>query len=225
MQSLRRMGACALAVIAVGVPAGATTVSFALVPQNPNAISDDAALTGRVTTDLRVNVPAGFDWSNAGVEIVLSTGSVYNATNAAATESAPNMALWSIPSLRNGEFDSFVSSKNFAAATVLGAFSGGTDQPPPAVGLTTNNASAVRVSWGNTAAGDDGLFTIGRFTLSSNATGTFGGRVFASDAVGTPVLFSGTVTNGAIAVPEPASLGLLAAVGGAPLVRRRRCRR
>jgi hypothetical protein len=217
------MGVGLLAMLATGACARASTVSFVLVPQDPNAVADDSpALADRVTTDLKVTVPTGFDWSNAAIEIVLSQGSVYNATNAAGTESSPNTALWSIPTLRNGAFDTFVNSKNFASATILGSFSNGTDGPPPAQGLSTNNATAVRVSWGNTTLGEDGTFTVGRFTLSSNAVGTFNGRSFATDAPGTPINFTGSVANGALSVPEPTTGLILVALAPLLPLRRRR---
>jgi len=89
--------------------------------------------------------------------------------------------------------------------------------------LTTPNASALRVSWGDTALGEDGTFTVGRFILSSNATGTFSGRMFASDNPGVPVNFSGTIVNGALSVPEPAPMTVVVlATMAASTARRRR---
>lgn len=229
MRRSRRMGAplaaAALAALGAGHLARAASAGFLQVPITAEAIVDDASLANRVTNDFRVTVPTGFDWSNSAIEIVLSAGGVYNAGNAAATESAPNSALWAIPTLRNGQFDSFVTTKNFGSATILGSFQNGADKPPPAEGLTTADATAIRVSWGDTIGGEDGTFTVGRFTLSANATGTFSGRTFASDNAGVGVPFSGTIVNGVLAVPEPSTAAVTLLAGASGLLSRRARRR
>lgn len=227
MLSLRRLGVCVIAAATLGAAplASATFMSFVNVPVPADALADDANLAGRVTTDLKVTVPTGFDWSNSAIEIVLTQGSIYNATHAAGTDSAPNPALWTIPTLRNGQADTFVSSKNFGNATIVGSFHNGADLPPPAEGLTTPNATAVRVSWGDTTLSEDGTFTIGRFTLSSDAAGTFNGRTFSSENPGVAVNFSGTVTNGALSVPEPGTLALAAIGAFVTAFQRRRQKR
>lgn len=224
MLSLRRLGVCVIAAATLGTAhtASASFMTFVNVPIPQAAIDDDPTLANHVTTDLQVNVPAGFDWSNSAIEIVLTHGSIYNATNAAGTDSAPNPALWAIPTLRNGQADTFVSSKNLGSATIVGSFHDGADLPPPAEGLTGVNPTALRVSWGDTTLNEDGTFTIGRFTLSSDATGTFNGRTFSSDNPGVGVIFSGTVSNGALSVPEPACIGCFAIAAAGALLRRRR---
>jgi len=224
MFSFRSLGVSFVAAAALAAPkfASATTMSFVNVPIPAVALNDDANLANRVTTDMKVIIPTGFDWSNSAIEIVLTQGTIYNATNAAGTDSAPNQALWSIPTLENGQADTFVSAKNFGTATIVGSFHNGADLPPPAEGLTTLNATALRVSWGDTTLSEDGTFTVGRFTLSNNAVGTFNGRTFSSENPGVPVNFSGTIANGALSVPEPASLALLGTGAGCLLLRRRR---
>lgn len=220
------LGACLFTPTA----ARAVTTSATTLAQDANAVTDDGQLAGRVTNLLRVTVPTGFDWTNSSIRITLTQGSVYNASNAVATESSPNAAFWSIAGFRNGRYDSFVNSKGTggtpddapASASILGTLNAdGSNGPTPALGLTSNNATLVSASWGNTTAGEDGTFAVGRFTLSSNAVGTFFGRS-GDNTGGGLVPFSGTIANGVLTIPEPASLGSVGLLAGAALFRRRR---
>jgi hypothetical protein len=210
--------------------AAAPVTSFSTAPvTDVNAIGDDPQLAGRVLNLMNVNV-GGNDWTNSSIRIQLASGTVYNATNAVGTVSTPAgiSAFWTTPGFRNGPFDSFVNSKGTGTipgdATVLGGVdpAGAPTPVGTEVGLATANATLVAIQWGNTVATDTGSFSVGRFTLSANATGTFFGQSFdsLSGGVGTP--FNGTIAAGVMTlVPEPTSLGLLGLVAGGLLRRRR----
>ena len=228
--SLISVGALALGLFSLSA-SGAPITSFSSLPvTDAGALTDDPNLAGKVENLMTVNV-GNNDWTNSSIRINLTNGFVYNATNAVGTDSSPNAALWTLPTLRNGQFDTFVNSKGGGAtpdanplpATILGTLNpDGSAGPPPALGLTTNNATLVSAQWGNTTNGETGTFSVGRFTLSATATGTFFGESFDSAGGGIGVPFSGVIAGGVMAlVPEPTSLGLfgLAAVA---LLRRRR---
>lgn len=195
-------------ILAVGDP----ETSFSQITPTAGAITDDPGLANRITNLMNVTIFAGRDWTNSQIRLSLTSGTVYNASNAVATESTPNPAFWAIPSFRNGEFDTFVNSKNVTSATILGGINAdGSSHPPPADGLTLVNATLVTASWGNLVGSEDGVFSIGRFTLSNTAVGTFFGRTF--DNFGADVAFSGTIAGGVMTlVPEPGSV--ISLVGG-----------
>ncbi len=188
------------------------------------AIPNDPQLANRVINVVSVNIPTGHDWLISEVRIQLTTGSAYNAAPPGGTEGSPSgPALWSVPAFSPGAYDTFVTSKNLAAAFIAGKLNPDlTSGEPPAEGLTTNNSPLVSVSWGNTIAGEEGTFEVGQFTLSADATGTFFGRTYSTDQTGSPFhVWQGQVVAG-VMVPEPTSLAGLVAVGGGLLLRRRR---
>jgi len=220
----------ALSLLAVSAAQATPVTSFTSQPvTDANAVTDDINLTGRILNLMNVNV-GGNDWTNSALRIVLTTGQIYNATNASGTDASPNSGLWGIPTLRNGKFDTFVNSKgsgaipddNPAAATLLGTLNAdGSPGPLPAVGLTNNGATLLSAQWGNLVGGETGSFSVARITLSPDATGTFIGLTQDSGSGGVVTTFSGNIVGGVMAVPEPTAFGLigLAAIG---FLRRRR---
>jgi hypothetical protein len=193
----------ALAMLSAG-PTMAITGSWSNPTISGGAITDDPALANFVTNDLLVNVATGSDWTNASLKVILSGGSVYNV--ATGTEGSPNPTLWSVATLRNTQYDSFVNSKNFGPASILGRVAD--EGPGPARGVRFPTDPDISIAWGDTIAGEDGSFSIGRFTLSNNAQGAWSARVL--EAGGGFQDLSGTVVNGQILVPEPATLSVLA---------------
>ena len=194
-----------------------------------NAIIDDPQLANRVFNSLNVVVPAGQDWTNSEIRIVLTSGTAYNAVSNpdVDTESEPTPALFGAAGNRQGAFDTFVNSKAVSnrvrAATVLGKLNpDNTAGPPPALGLSGSNSNVVSVAWGNTTGGEDGTFQIGQFTLSSDAVGQFFGRTFSTDQPGGAFhTFGGPIVAG-VMTPEPTGIASLLVVGGGLLLRRRR---
>lgn len=223
-----------LAVGGLGVnSASAVTTNFTQTTPTAGAITDDSQLLGRVTNQMIVNVPAGQDWTNSKIRITLIAGTVYNATpnqdevpegeSGPGTESNPNSFAFNAPGFRQSRFDSFVNSRNLTPASILGTVNpDGTDGPAPAIGLRQNNVQLVSVAWGNTTGGESGSFSVGQFTLSATANGTFFGQSFDTLNPGVGIPFSGNVVNGVMVIPEPASAGLLAVGIGALALRRRR---
>ena len=232
-----RLNLLAAAVVGAGLTFSASDASAAPVTSfttapvtEAGAIQDDPALAGRVLNLMNVDV-GGVDWTNSLIRIQLQTGTVYNATNAVGTESTPAgiSAFWGTAGFRNGPFDSFVNSKGTGTIPGDAVILGGVDAlgaPTPVgteIGLknTNPNATLVAIQWGNTVGTDTGTFSVGRFTLSANATGTFFGQSFdaSSGGVGTP--FSGNIVAGQMIIPEPTALGLVG-LAAAGFMRRRR---
>jgi len=227
------LGLSVVGVLAAAPASAAISTSFSTQPvTDANAITDDPALLGRILNLMNVNAGAG-DWTNSLIRIVLNTGNVYNATNAVGTENAPNgvKAFWTLPGFRNGPFDSFVNSKGDGTfsgpgdALILGGVDPAGNPTPPGTesGLknTNPNATLVQYQWGDLVGTDSGTFSVGRFTLSADATGTFFGQTFEANGVA-PVPFSGNIVGGVMTVPEPAALGFVGVACASGLVRRRR---
>jgi hypothetical protein len=203
-----------------------TTTTASLTAINAAAAVGDTAIVGTITNILNVTVPANLDWQGAQIRISLTTGTVYNNTSnsgtSADTEDSPTPQFWSI--IPQQEFDSFVNRKGLMSAIIAGKLNAnGTSGEVPAVGLSGGGGQLVSVAWGDTTLNESGTFPVGRFTLSGTATGSFFGAVADSD--GAIVPFGGFVVGGVLIpafVPEPGTAGLLAAVAGAGLLRRRR---
>jgi len=209
----------------------APVTSFSTQPvTDAGAVTDDPNLVGKILNLMNVNV-GGNDWTNSALRIQLTTGQIYNATNAAGTDASPNANLWTIPTLRNGKYDTFVNSKGSGAnpddsptsATLLGTLNAdGSPGPLPALGLANNGATLLSAQWGNLVGGETGTFSVGRFTLSADAVGTFIGLTQDSGSGGVVTTFSGNIVGGVMTVPEPAALGLVGVACAGGLVRRRR---
>lgn len=209
---------------AASVASAAPSASWTTATASAAAISADPAAANSITNILNVTVPTGADWQGAKIRISLTAGTVYNTASASGgTEDAPNQAFWGFVPAQ--QYDTFINSKGYTTGVQLGTVNAdGSDGSLPSSGLSGTGRTLVSIAWGNVVPAEDGTFSVGQFTFSSTATGTFFGAI--SDTNGTTP-FSGTVVNGkliATGVPEPTTAALLTGGGLLALSRRRRAR-
>ncbi len=152
------------------------------------AVDNTSELTGYTTADLEVTTTT--DWTSAAFLLELSQGSIYQ--DASGDISAPNPGLFgAFPTL---EFDTYIDAGSNTAFVAGGAGDVGGD----AFQFDTSQIDAL---WFDTANNDTGTLTIGRFTLSDDAVGTWSLRVL--NAAGDEFLDSGAFTLGNLATPIP----------------------
>src|SRR3954463_9943361 len=137
------------------------TPSFVEVPISAAAKTADSALNNYKTYNLKVTVGTGDDWSSGDLKATLSSGNFY--TPSSSNSNSSQSALWSFKA--NIEFDTFVTSPNFASPTILGGFN-------PSGGTSTFNSNTINVSWGDLRSSGAGTFTIARLTISNGAVGS-----------------------------------------------------
>jgi len=214
---MMRLGKLVLAT-AVATGAMATSASAAITAfweQNTitaAAIGNDPALAAMQSWSLKVTTVA--NWASAGLEVVLPAGkNFYN--NALGGNTKPNPALVAaFPALA---FDTYVSAPGDTgtggAPAILGFFP---EAPGPGdFGGTTGRFS---VSWGDLVNDPGGTYEIARLTFPSDVAIP---QLVNPLSQTTEVNPETTVQIPNIdVIPEPASLGLLAAVGILGLRRR-----
>jgi hypothetical protein len=234
-----------LGAVAFTSSASATiTASLVLGPQpTPEAKADAPVLANYTTYDLRVTltgsypdtdtqgnpVTHGDDWQSAQVYFKLTSGSFYN--SAAADSKKPQPNIWTIPSLRNLKFDTWIAGyndgsdnpSNYVDPTILGAFIP-SDPNNTGAGSEVFIANETNVSWVDLTLNPNPIggaltFTIARFTVSNGATGFITGRAYS---YGDPFVGADIVSTIPTITPEPASLGLLVIGAGAMLRRPKR---
>ncbi len=164
------------------------------------AVDNSSALTGYKTYDIRVTSDA--DWTTAYLFIELDRGSIYQ--DPAGTERQPNGQLLNVfPTL---EFDTYLSANGNPVSLLAGANEIGGSA------IQFDN-TGISISWFDSATNDIGDSVIGRVTLSDDAAGSLGLRVFESthvshgDGVGTfttwDTFSSGDLINLTPAAPRP----------------------
>jgi hypothetical protein len=204
---MMRVGKMLLAAAAVGACStlanAALTASWVSVPIPPGTTDSSGspgmplAENGFRTFDLVVNRDAGDDFQSIRIFANAPAGGSYFQHTFGASATPPNSAL--IPAFPALAFDSFFDDNgNFQ---ILGSTDGNVDLPPP--GVFSNSQLAVS---GGDLTNDilGGPLRLLRLTFNGTGNPTFLGRIFS---VQTP--------NGIPVpqIPEPTTLGLLAAAG------------
>lgn len=209
---MKKVLTAALVAGALAAAAGTASAAVSSISFNPVAITTD--LGGSfVSQDLRATVTT--DWTAAALLTNLTSGSLYQNVAAGPQDTGPSTFAAFIPALA---FDTYAASATGVAGDV--SFAGGAVDIGGAPAKTMDTAK-FDASWFDTVVGSGGTFSLARLTFSSNANGSLKVLVAsAGDNAGTVTEFN--VVNGAVvAVPEPASLGLLG-LGALGLVARRR---
>ncbi len=153
---------------------GALSAGFVLVP-------DNSPLVGYVTQDLQITTSN--DWGTAQILATLTSGSIYQDPNGG--DFAPNPAFFNtFPTL---EFDTYLDA-NGETPFILGqAVDLGGD-------VQEFSDSHIDIAWLSTSTDDIGTFTIGRFTLTDDAAGTWTMKV--TSAGGFQATYQGNIHNG-----------------------------
>jgi hypothetical protein len=152
----------------------------------------DTPPAGFVSQDLSVN--ATTDWLASNMRVVLTTGSIYQDIGAGTPNpvyTGPDPTNFPfLPSLR---WDTYVTGSGGLAEAAPRAAGGAVDLGGSATSAFT--ASGINLEWYTTTNTDVGTFTLGRFTLSNDAAGTFQLRLDSLNQTA-PFTLSGNVQNG-----------------------------
>jgi hypothetical protein len=216
---MMRLGTAILAAAACGVMAtsasAALTATWVPVTISQAAITADPTLATMQSWSLRATNTDGH-WASAGLRATLPAGGVFYQTPPArgGGDSHPNPAFF--PVFPEVEFDTYISSaRNQAGANapaVLGAYP--ENDPPQSFGGATDAVPGrFSVSWGDpqaTSGPGPGTYEIARLTFPV-------GMIPTINPAGQPASQTSQVSPDQTIVvppiPEPASLGLLAAAG------------
>jgi hypothetical protein len=147
---------------------------------------------GYVSHDLSVN--AATDWLATEMRVVLTGGSIYQNTDAGTPNpiyKGPDPSNFgALPNLR---WDTYVTSAQGLADVAPRSAGGAVDLGGSATLAFTT--SSINLEWFTTNTTDSGTFTLGRFTLSNDAAGTWQLRLDSLNQTA-PYLLSGNVQNG-----------------------------
>ena len=199
--------------------ATATIASAEIVSSSFEQVTSEAGFTppaGFVTQDLKVQ--SNSDWLAANLIVTLTSGSIHQDALVAGIGPPSSALIAVLPALR---WDTYVTGS-------LGLNGGAPASAGGAVDLGGTPAGAfsdshIDLNWFTTATNDIGTFSLGRFTFSDTADGTFSLRLDSLNQ-SAPFFLTGTIENGHFtAVPEVSTLALSGlALGAAGLIIRRR---
>jgi hypothetical protein len=216
---MMRLGKLFTAAAAVGLMAtsvqAAITVSWSPLTISPAAITADPTLANHQSWSLRV-VTDG-NWASAGMEATLPAGSVFY-NPALGGNTRPNAAI--VTAFPNIGYDTFVSAPadtgSGGAPAILGFF-----PEAPGTGDFGGTTGRFSVSWGDLVEDAPGDYEIARLTFPSGVIPTI--RT-VPPAPNSPSITSqvNPASDAFIpAIPEPTTLGLVAAAGLMAIRRRR----
>jgi hypothetical protein len=192
------LAALALLLLLTSTASAAITGGFVVVPGNASSPANT------VTNDLLVE--ATTDWMAANLIIELTQGSIHQDALIAGIGPPSPALVGAIPALA---WDTYVTGPQGLAGGAPSSAGGAVDLGGTSTG--TFDGSLIDVNWFNVADSDTGTFTLGRFTFSNDARGSFTLRLDAAPLRSAPFLLSGRLINGTLTlVPEPSSLVLTA---------------
>ncbi len=186
MRRQTRVAAMMAAGVFCAIPAQAA-ISFDLLP-----VDNSAAMTGYVTYDLQITTDV--DWTATAMFLDLSAGSIYQEPEgfgqAGLTFGPPN-PVW-FPYFPTAEFDTYLVGDVLTTSIAGGAGDVGGD-------AYRFDTQALDVSWYNRSVTDIGTITIGRVTLTDDATASLGMLLTVDAGYGEESVaeFTATITPGA----------------------------
>ncbi len=199
--------------LAATTASAAITVSWAPVTISAAAIAQDPALANMQTYDLVATTDG--DWASAGLRATLPAGqNFYN--HAFGGNTKPNPAL--VPAFAGLAFDTYVSGPGDTGAAGAPAILGGFPEGDP-VSMAGNHLS---VSWGDLVPDAPGTYQIARLTFPRGVLPD----ILNNDpqTVPNPSRTSQVNPDSTVFIPdipEPTTLGLVAAAGLMALRRRK----
>ncbi len=177
--------------------------NYVEVPITPEAIADDPSLEGAKTFDLQVETIYGDDWTSTDGTVSVD-GDFYQHQF---DGDVPQPPLW--PAFPGLAFDSYFSAPEFTTP----GFASGPD-------VTNNSMSAI---WFDVPVHPDGLYTIGRYTVTSGTTLSMSGTTTAANTGGSLLPFAFEIDLGVSDCPgdlngdgqrDQSDLGVLLAAYG-----------
>ena len=197
--------------------ASATVASAAIIGSFVPVTSQDSSTPPSGYVSQSLNVTATTQWYGAELILTLTNGSIFQSPFVAGF-GPPGAALESaIPST---VWDTYISGPTGDTPSSAG---GAVDLPGGTI-TSTFTTSAINIEWFEIpSASSVGSFSLGQFTLSNDAAGSFELRLDCQNQTA-PFLLSGTIQNGSLAtVPEVSTLALTGmALGGVAMIMCRR---
>jgi hypothetical protein len=175
-------------------------------------------VAGNNTTDISIN--AGIDWTSAVLVVTPdATGQIFQDTFFGAPNDNPP-ASGQIAFQASLAYDTFISDGQLVDRTKTGAISTvANGQATPVLQST----DLIDLGWFTTNTDDLGAMTLARVTIAAGATGTWSFQAFdASSASEAAWVGSGTIEDGMLVIPEPATMLVMIGGGLGFLARRRR---